>query len=115
VSDGIVVSVTPTGISTQWAPGRSEPDLIDLSDLSVSSADAAENDFVDALQKHGLTKSEADGLVSCWRRVFFQTPGRRYLHLMSAQDYDDLCPLTVRPEPSERVRVGVLWFELPSD
>ncbi|MDB5319297.1 MAG: hypothetical protein JWN40_928 [Phycisphaerales bacterium] len=115
MSDGVVVSVTPTGVSTRWASGRSEPDSIDLSDLSISSADAAERDFVDALQKRGLTRSEADGLTSCWRQVFFRTPGRRYLHLMSSQDYDDLCPLVVRPEPSERIRVGVLWIELPAN
>ena len=54
-------------------------------------------------------------VVSCWREAFFRTPGRRFLCLMSPLDYDDLCPLTIRPTPAERVRVGILWTEFSAD
>jgi hypothetical protein len=30
---------------------------------------------------------------------------------MSRQDYDNACPMQIRPEPTEIVRVGIVWTE----
>ena len=59
-----------------------------------------------------LTDAEADGLIASWRRQFFGTEGRRFLTIFHGADYDHLCPLTIRPEPTEKVRMGILLSEM---
>jgi hypothetical protein len=75
-------------------------------------AGAAERLLRDALVERGLTPSEAGGLLDCWWAEFFESPGLRFLTLISPEDYEEACPLTVRPAPTERVRVGVVFTEL---
>ena len=59
----------------------------------------------------GLTVPEADGLIDAWRPQFFHTEGARLLFLLSREDYDQLCPITVRPTPTEMARVGIILTE----
>jgi hypothetical protein len=59
----------------------------------------------------GLSAVEADGLIACWRRQFLVAEGSRFLLVMSAADYDALCPLRIRPAPSEVARVGLVLTE----
>jgi hypothetical protein len=113
--DGYYIEVTPNGVAMQWAPDSNWAHHIDLATVPVGPSAAAEEGFKRALLRERLTQSEADGLLACWRKTFFQTPGRRYLYLMSQMDYDDLCPLVIRPQPTERIRVGVLWVEFPPE
>jgi hypothetical protein len=63
------------------------------------------------LTRAGLSGPEADGLVACWRPQFFAAEGRRFLLLMSAADYNALCPLRIRPAPTELARVGLVLTE----
>jgi hypothetical protein len=60
----------------------------------------------------GLTASEAAGMLDCWKTPFLRTPGRRVLLFMPKREYDYTCPLYVRPEPAQRVRVGIVLTEL---
>jgi hypothetical protein len=60
----------------------------------------------------GLTDAETAGLLTCWRETFFAKPGRRFVMLMSAVDYDSLCPLDMLPKPQKLARVGLVWTEL---
>jgi hypothetical protein len=62
----------------------------------------------------GLTGPEADGMMAAWHEAFFAKPGRRFVLLLSAVDYDSLCPLQVRPTPTEMARVGLVWTKLPA-
>lgn len=39
-------------------------------------------------------------------------PGKRLLAVLSAKDYDAMCPLQIRPKPTALVRLGVLLTEL---
>ena len=59
----------------------------------------------------GLSDAEAAGLVDCWRPQLFRTDGRRFLLLMTAGDYDALCPIRVDPPPTQMVRVGLVLTE----
>lgn len=68
--------------------------------------------FLKLIMAHGLTESEAKGMEECWRKAFFETEGVRVLMLLSAQDYEEFCPMTVRPDPTEKARVGMIWCEL---
>jgi hypothetical protein len=68
--------------------------------------------FLKLIMAHGFTESEGKGMTECWRKTFFETPGVRVLMLLSAQDYEEFCPITVRPVPTEKARVGVIWCEL---
>jgi len=60
----------------------------------------------------GLSAAEADGMMACWRERFFKKEGRRFILLMSAADYDSLCPIQIKPTPTEMARVGLVWTEL---
>jgi len=71
----------------------------------------ASSDFTAKLIKHGLKEPEAQALIACWQKTFFETDGRRALVIMSQADYEALCPMTVRPWPTELARVGVVWTE----
>ena len=73
---------------------------------------AAEKHFLAMLTEYGLTAEEAAGLADVWRKQFWETPGKRLLVVLSAKDYDAMCPLHVRPKPTELVRLGVLLTEL---
>ena len=68
------------------------------------------------LQESGLTAPEAEGLIASWQSHFFQTDGSRFLLLLSSHDYDTLCPLAIRPTPTQLVRVGIVLteFQIPS-
>ncbi|MDB5319760.1 MAG: hypothetical protein JWN40_1391 [Phycisphaerales bacterium] len=64
------------------------------------------------LRERGLTPSEAAGMIAAWRKAFFEKEGTRLLIMMTQSDYDTMCPLAVRPTPTEVTRVGVIWVEL---
>jgi hypothetical protein len=107
----LIVQVTLPGIRAAWidraAPGLSQS----LSDLPLVGA-AVESRLVSAIQARGLNASETAAMIDCWRETFFVKPGLRVLLLLSAEEYDALCPLTIRPRPTERARVGIVWYEL---
>jgi hypothetical protein len=63
------------------------------------------------LKEVGLSTEEAEGLVASWQKQFFQTDGTRLLLIMSRQDYDHLCPIRIRPQPTETARVGIVLTE----
>jgi hypothetical protein len=112
VHDGaLIVRVNTSGIKAAWinsaAPGLSQS----LSDLPLAGA-AVESRLVSAIQARGLNASETAAMIDCWRDTFFAKPGLRVLLLLSVEEYDALCPLTIRPRPTERARVGIVWYEL---
>jgi hypothetical protein len=76
------------------------------------SGEQLEAKFREWLTDAGLTAAESDGMLTCWREQFFQKPGRRFVMLMSAADYDSLCPLEILPRPQTLARVGLVWTEL---
>ena len=55
---------------------------------------------------------EADGMIAYWEPQFFRTDGTRLLLLLSPAEYDALCPIRIRPPPTELVRVGIVLLEL---
>jgi hypothetical protein len=109
---GLYLEVTPAGIAMCKIDESDPLHPIHLTGLA-KPAPHAEQDFLHILESQGLTQSEASGLVDCWKPAFFDRPGRRFLTFMTAEDYDQACPMKIRPEPSDKVRVGIIWTELP--
>lgn len=109
---GLYIEVTPKGVSTRWIDDTAPLLSFPLAGLAKPTFKADE-ELVQILQKRGLTPSEAAGLVDCWKPAFFERPGRRFLTFMTPEDYDAACPMKIRPEPSDKVRVGIIWTELP--
>ncbi|MEL7499619.1 MAG: HEAT repeat domain-containing protein [Planctomycetota bacterium] len=60
----------------------------------------------------GLTGSEADGLINAWQEEFLRKPGRRVLFRIERNHYDFICPIDVRPTPTEMSRVGLVLVNL---
>ena len=92
------------------ADGESE---VDLEAIAPMASAAAQKHFLTMLTEYGLTADEASGLADVWKRQFWETPGKRLLVVLAAKDFDAMCPLRIRPKPSELVRLGVLLTELP--
>ena len=69
------------------------------------------DEFRKMLIRFGLTAPEAEGLICVWTPEFFQKEGRRFILRMSQPDYDAQCPMHIRPEPTERVRLGLILSE----
>jgi hypothetical protein len=84
---------------------------LDLSTVPMMEGDALVKRFHQLLTEAGLTDTEAAGLVDCWRGQFLNTPGSRFILLMSSTDYDLLCPIRIDPKPTELVRVGLVLSE----
>ena len=105
------IDVGQKGVVIRWSNDWTSQYLVDTSGVPGPASDA-EKQLQSELLKRGLSVSEAGGLLDCWRQAFFKTPGRRFLTLMSAADYDEACPIKIRPLPTERVRVGIIWTEL---
>jgi hypothetical protein len=80
---------------------------------TVAGADKLRAALVSMLVEYGLTAEEAGGLADCWAPQFFRAAGRRFLVLLSAGDYDAMCPMIVEPPPTELVRAGILLCEFP--
>jgi hypothetical protein len=87
----------------------------DVSHLSPRPPVDAMAEFQHLLESEGLTASEAAAMVAVWRPALFDRPGRRALTLMTRKEYDQACPMTIRPAATRSVRVGVLWTEFPDD
>lgn len=85
------------------------PPLSPYDELPLRPVDPAE--FTARLVRHGLAASEAAAMMSCWQAPFFKTDGKRMIVILSQDEYEAICPLTVRPWPTDLIRVGVVWTE----
>jgi hypothetical protein len=75
------------------------------------NAAQAEAQLLNDLVAQGLTSDEARGLMDAWRDQFFHANGHRLLTIFGTAGFDRLCPLTIRPTPTDLVRVGILLTE----
>jgi hypothetical protein len=98
-----------TGQLMRLADGPQDVDLQPAAKIEGSDIDVV---LLNICVNYGLTKEEAIGMIDVWRPQFFETDGRRLLTIMDKQDYDQLCPLHMRPEPTELVRLGIVLTEL---
>ena len=85
--------------------------VVTLSELPLLEGEAAIAGFRLLLAETGLSDAEIGGLQASWNDHFFKTDGQRLLLILSKDDYNAMCPLVVRPEPTEIVRVGIVLFE----
>jgi hypothetical protein len=93
------------------APLSSDENVVDIAQIAPITVDTARNRFLAILTDYGLTAEEAAGLVDVWKQQFFDTPGKRLLVILPARDYDGMCPLRVRPRPTELVRLAIVLTE----
>ena len=100
-----------------WISGIAVPEVDGIDDLDLTDRASLDGEPATAAMLHGmlttagLSNSEAAGLIDCWRPQLFHTQGSRFLLLMTAADYDALCPIRVDPPPTELVRVGLVLTE----
>jgi hypothetical protein len=87
-------------------PEASEP-------LEASSA-RLKIEMLGALEKEGLTKSEAAAMVATWDNLWFEEPGTRVLAVLPQKWVDAALPLQITPKPDTLKRVFVARLELIS-
>lgn len=85
---------------------------VDLTKLKLDNAEQLKQQMLAALQQAGLNQEESAGLLKCWTPAFFETPGQRIVFLLHRSEYDLMCPMDIRPKPSETARVGLVLTEL---
>jgi len=83
-----------------------------LSDADVLDQAQLRTAIKRQLNSAGLNDSESDGLMGCWQQQWFETPGERAIFLLTRQEYDKMCPITIRPQPTNFQRVGLVFTEL---
>jgi hypothetical protein len=67
-----------------------------------------------ALEKEGLTPSEAAAMVATWDNLWFEEPGTRVLALLPQKWVNAALPLQITPKPDNIDRVFVARLELIS-
>ena len=86
--------------------------MIDLKELELSGVGDLKASMLDRLKTAGLNAQEANALIKCWTPAFFEAPGQRVVFLLHKSEYDLMCPMSLRPEPTELARVGLVLTEL---
>jgi hypothetical protein len=99
---GLFIRVAGGKVTGQQAETASTVSKFALSRSSPLRGPEVKAKFEQMLKDAGLTAPEAAGLAACWSPQFFEKDGQRFLLLLTAEDYDALCPMTVRPPPSGR-------------
>ncbi len=110
---GLFVQVQGGKVTAYRLAIAAESARIVLSKLTPVRGDEAARHLLTVLTARGLTHEEAAGLCDCWRKQFFESPGQRLITVLSNDDYDAMCPLEVRPRPTELTRVGIVLTEFP--
>jgi hypothetical protein len=109
---GLLIRVIDGRVRGLAVPEVDAADVLDLAGrASIDGEPATAAVLHGMLTAAGLSESEAAGLIDCWRPQLFRTPGSRFLLLMTAGDYDALCPIRIDPPPTELVRVGLVLTE----
>ena len=85
---------------------------VDLTKLKLDDGDQLKQQMLAALQQAGLNQEESAGLLKCWTPAFFEAPGQRIVFLLHRTEYDLMCPMDIRPKPTETARVGLVLTEL---
>ena len=60
------------------------------------------------LIKTGLSKDEAESIVTIWSKEFFTSPGLTLFYLLPQKEYDRLLHITILPKPEEIIRTGIV-------
>lgn len=107
--DGDRVAASESVLELSWGDlsGTLVPD-----DTMPIRGDEVERRLLSCLTDLGLNRDEAQGLIDCWRPQFLETEGRRMLTIFGNSEYEDLCPISVSPPPTEMSRVGIVLTEL---
>jgi len=96
-------------------PGAHENAILN-SALQVLPVDMLQTNISDAMARalvaHGLFKREAVAMVNTWKDSWFAEEGVRVLYLLPGRWTDETLPMTIRPKPTQLVRVMVGRAEL---
>jgi len=109
--DGFFIRVDENGMKGIPITLKDKLD-VDLNELDLLNSEQLRKSMLDSIMIAGLNLQEAEGLLKCWTPAFFEEPGQRIVFLLHRSEYDLMCPLTIRPEPTEKVRVGLVLTEL---
>ena len=111
VHRGLFVSVDfDSGITVCLVDLKNGTD-IKQTDQPLLVDEKAKQKLLEVLIEAELLHKEAQALMDCWDPHFFQEPGQRLIYLLDRKEYDYVCPLKFRPEPTEIARVGLVITE----
>ena len=99
-------------ISASWSFWKKELEIDATKIKWVGSEETIDKFYQLVTSNAGLTPNEADGMYESWKKQFFETDGIRLLLRINQTEYDVLCPLSLRPLPTEISRVGLILHEL---
>ena len=109
--DGFFIRVDESGTFGAHVSLKGEQ-VIDLKELELSRVGDLKASMLDRLKTAGLNDQEASALIKCWTPAFFEQPGQRVVFLLHRNEYKLMCPMSLRPEPTELARVGLVLTEL---
>lgn len=88
--------------------------LPDATEPLASSTAKLKTEMQAALEKEGLTKSEAAAMIATWDNLWFEEAGTRVLAVLPQKWVDSALPLEITPKPDSVERVFVARLELIS-
>ena len=109
--DGFFIRVDESGTFGAHVLLKGEQ-AIDLKELELSGVGDLKASMLDSLKTAGLNDQEAKALMKCWMPAFFEAPGQRVVFFLHRSEYDLMCPMSLRPAPTELARVGLVLTEL---
>ena len=109
--DGFFIRVDESGTFGAHVSLKGEQ-VIDLKELELSRVGDLKASMLDRLKTAGLNDQEASALIKCWTPAFFEQPGQRVVFLLHRNEYKLMCPMSLRPAPTELARVGLVLTEL---
>jgi hypothetical protein len=83
---------------------------LDPPELTATS-DSMSRDLKDVLTSQGLHPDEAQAMIETWQQSWFEE-GSRLFYIVPSHFLNTILPLTIRPSPSQTVRVFVGRLEL---
>jgi hypothetical protein len=99
IGPGRTVSISPDKLAPSDAEKDAGPDWL--------SPGPVYERMVEGLLASGLRRDEADAMVQTWWASYFDAPGLRVFWVVPRAETDRVLPMTIKPEPSELIRVLV--------
>ena len=115
---GPVVVVLNDGLSRNGARVGSVPpkEEVTLSRAGMTEVSWDDRETLGAVESAwraaGLSQAEARAAVGAWREELLHRPGFLLISRLPSDEYEKCFPLSVKPEPMERLRVGMVFDTL---
>ena len=85
--------------------------VFEPSPMAEATRERLQEELLNPLTRAGLSKAEAEALLTIWIPELLK-PGLRLVYVLPRAEYDRLLPIRFTPQPEELQRVGLVVQEI---